>query len=155
MGELRDQMQADLRMAMKAQDRVTVDTLRMAMTAVTTEETSGSGSSELDDDGVLAVLNRELKRRREAGDTFHAAGRDDLAEVERAQEDVLLRYLPEPMSPEEVATVIEEAILAAAAEGHAGPRAIGPVMRLVQPQIKGRADGAVVSAHVKARLAEG
>jgi uncharacterized protein YqeY len=104
---------------------------------------------------VLAVLSRELKRRREAADTFVQAGRPELADIERQQEEVLLRYLPEPMSPEELAAVIEEAISQAQEQGLSGPKAMGPVMKLVQPQVNGRADGKVVSSHVKSRLLEG
>jgi uncharacterized protein YqeY len=152
--EVRTRMQQDLQAAMKARDTVTLDTLRMAMTSLTLEET-GKGAGALDDDAVLAVLSRELKRRREAADTFVQAGRPELADIERQQEEVLLRYLPEPMSPEELAAVIEEAISQAQEQGLSGPKAMGPVMKLVQPQVKGRADGKVVSSHVKSRLLEG
>ncbi|MGH3913003.1 MAG: GatB/YqeY domain-containing protein, partial [Pseudonocardiaceae bacterium] len=94
MAELKDRLRADLTTAIKAQNTMTVATLRMALSAVTTEEVAGSTARELSDEEVLAVLRKEAKKRREAADAFAGAGRDELAARERAEGEVLAAYLP-------------------------------------------------------------
>ncbi len=94
MAALKDRLHADLNVAMKARDEITTATLRMALTAVTTEEVAGKQARELSDDEVLRVLARENKKRREAAEAFDAAGRPELAERERAEGEVLEGYLP-------------------------------------------------------------
>src|SRR2546430_9834793 len=95
MAELKDRLRTDLSAAIKSRDNVTVATLRMALTAITTEEVSGSSARELSDDEVLAVLAREAKKRREAAQVFAAAGRDELATRGRAEGEGLGRYPPQ------------------------------------------------------------
>ena len=146
---LKDKLQGDLTTAMKARDQVRVATLRMALTAVTTEEASGSSHRELSDDEVLTVLGRETKKRRESAEAFDAAGRAELAERERAEQAVLAEYLPAPVSDEDLASIVAAAI---SETGAAGPKQMGAVMKVVQPQVLGRADGRRVSAEVKRQL---
>lgn len=139
----------DLNTAMKARDEVTVATLRMALTAVTTAEVAGKEARELSDDEVLAVLTREAKKRREAAEAFEAAGRTELAAREVAEGEVLARYLPTPLTDDELATLVRQAITETGADS---PRAMGQVMKALQPEVAGRADGKRVSDAVRAAL---
>ena len=149
MPELKPRLRADLNAAMKARDELTTATLRMALTAVSTEEVAGKQSRELSDDEVLRVLGREAKKRREAAEAFDAAGRTELAERERAEGVVLDAYLPEQLSDDELAELVRAAVTEA---GATGPQQMGAVMKLVQPQVAGRAEGKRVSDEVRRQL---
>ena len=94
MAALKDKLKSDLTDAMRARDELRTGTLRMALTAVTNEEVSGTQARELDDDEVLKILGREAKKRREASEAFTSAGRTELAEREDAELGVLETYLP-------------------------------------------------------------
>jgi hypothetical protein len=144
--KLRDDMVA----AMKGKDELRLSTLRMVLSAITTEEVSGKSARELSDDEVVKVVAREAKKRREAAEAFDGAGRGELAERERAEGAVLADYLPAQLSDEEIAGIVRDAITATGAEG---PQAMGQVMKVVQPQIAGRAEGGRVAAEVKRQLA--
>jgi uncharacterized protein YqeY len=150
MSELKDRLHADLNTAMKARDELTTATLRMALTAVTNEEVAGKAARELSDAEVVTVLGREAKKRREAAEAFDGAGRPELAERERAEGTVLDRYLPTPLTDDELAELVGAAIAEA---GASSPRDMGAVMKLVQPRVAGRADGRRVSDEVRRRLA--
>jgi uncharacterized protein YqeY len=150
MSELKDRLHADLNTAMKARDELTTATLRMVLTAVTNEEVAGKTARELSDDEVIKVLGREAKKRREAAEAFEGAGRGELAARERAEGEVLDRYLPAPLSDEELAELVAAAISEA---GATSPRDMGAVMKIVQPRVAGRADGKRVSDAVRHRLA--
>jgi hypothetical protein len=152
MPELKARLKSDLNAAMKARDELTTATLRMALTAVTTEEVAGKAARELGDDEVLRVLTREAKKRREAAEAFDGAGRVELAERERAEGTVLDRYLPAQLGDDELGELITAAITQS---GASGPRDMGAVMKIVQPQVAGRADGKRVSDEVRRRLAAG
>ena len=149
MAKLKERLRADLNDAMRARDQVRMRTLRMALTSITNEEVSGEAARELTDDEVLRVLIREAKKRREAAEAFGAAGRTDQAAAERAEGDVLAGYLPVQLGDEELAGLITAAI---AQTGAAGPAGIGQVMKVVSPQVAGRADGARVAAEVRRQL---
>jgi|SRR3954470_2971798 uncharacterized protein YqeY len=150
MAGLKTRLHEDLNTAMKARDAVTTATLRMALTSITNEEVSGKSARELTDDEVLRVLTREGKKRREAAEAFDAAGRAELAERERAEGQVLERYLPAQLGDEELAEFITAAI---AETGASGARDMGAVMKVVVPRVAGRADGRRVSDEVRRRLA--
>lgn len=150
--ELQTRLQSDLTAAMKQRDELRTAALRMVLSAVSTEQTSGKQARELTDDEVVTVLARETKKRREAAEAFADAGRDDSAARERAEESVLAQYLPAALSEAELDGIVAAAVAAAAESGVAGPRAMGAVMKAVQPQVKGRADGSVVAAKVRAAL---
>jgi uncharacterized protein YqeY len=150
--DLLTRLRADLTTAMKARDEVRTAALRMALTAVSTEQTSGKAARELSDDEVVTVLSREVKKRREAADAFAAAGRAESAERERAEHAVLSEYLPAALSDDEIDDLVAEAVAAAAAAGATGPQAMGAVMKALAPQVKGRADGSVVAGKVRAAL---
>lgn len=149
MAGLKEQLQANLTAAIKSRDEVTSATLRMVLAAITTEEVSGKQARELSDEDVVTVLGREAKKRREATDAYTDAGRPELAEREQAELAVLVAYLPEQLSAGELSEIVNQAVSQVDATG---PAAIGAVMKIVQPQVKGRADGGQVAALVKAAL---
>jgi uncharacterized protein YqeY len=149
MTELKSRLQADLTTAMKARDELTTATLRMLLTAVTTEEVAGSTARELSDDEVLRVVNREAKKRREAAEAFADAGRAEQAQRERDEETVLARYLPSQLDDAELAGLVSAAIAEA---GATEARQLGQVMKLLTPRIAGRADGKRVSTEVRRQL---
>ena len=152
MAAMKDQLQADLTEAMKSGDKITSATIRMALTAITNEEVSGKQARELSDDDVITVLSREGKKRREAAEEFAKAGRDDKAAEEKAEGEVIARYLPEQMSEDDVKKLVAAAITST---GAAGPADMGKVMGVLKPQVAGKADGGMVSSLVKAALAGG
>jgi uncharacterized protein YqeY len=147
---LSDTLQADLTTAMKARNDLEVSVLRMAISAVREEAVSGESARELSDDEVLKVLAREAKRRDEAAAAFDEGGRADRAERERAERDVLARYLPKPLGADEIAAIVRGAL---AEGGFTEPSQMGLAMKAAMAAIGGQADGKVVSALVKAELA--
>lgn len=155
MPELKDRIQHDLTEAMRARDELTSSTVRMALTALKSEEVAGATARELSDEEVVTVLAREAKKRREAATAYDDAGRPDRADRERAELGVLMRYLPSQLDDAELASIVDAAVAEVATAGGQGMAAMGRVMKIVQPQVKGRADGAKVAAAVKSRLAAG
>jgi uncharacterized protein YqeY len=147
---LKERLQGDLTAAIKDRDELRTATLRMALAAVTTEEVAGKAARELSDDEVLAVLGREAKKRREAAEAFDGADRAELAARERAEGEVLATYLPTPLTDDELAALVAEAI---AETGASDPKAMGQVMKVVNPQLTGRAEGGRVAAEVRRQLA--
>lgn len=154
MAELKDRLRADLSTAMKARNTVTVATLRMALTAITNEEVSGSQARELSDDEVLVVLAREAKKRRESAEVFTAAGRDELASRERSEGEVLVHYLPQQLSDDELSALVADTI--DDVTGQLGKRPsfgqLGLVMKAAKAKATGRVDGSRLSAAVIAAL---
>lgn len=146
---MKDQLQSDLTASIKARDELRSSTLRMALAAITNEEVAGKEARQLSDDDVIVVLTREAKKRREAADAYDEANRPELAARERDELAVLTTYLPEPLSEDELTAIIAAAV---AESGASGPGGIGAVMKIVQPQVKGRADGGQVAALVRAAL---
>jgi uncharacterized protein YqeY len=146
---LKDRLQSDLHTAMKARDELTTATLRMVLTAVGNEEVAGKAARELSDEEVLTVIAREAKKRREAATAFRDGGREDRAERELAEEQVLTGYLPVQLSDDELAALVRAAVVEA---GGSGPQAMGAVMKVVNPRVAGRADGGRVAAAVRAAL---
>lgn len=149
MPTIKEQLRADLTVAMKTRDQTRTRTLRMALTSISNEEVSGAAAHDLTDDQVLKILAREAKRRREAAAAFADAGRDDQAAAERAEEDVLASYLPAQLADDELAAMVAEAI---AETGVAGPAGLGEVMKVLTPRVAGRAEGSRVAALVRAKL---
>jgi uncharacterized protein len=147
---LKEQLHDDLTAAMKSRDELRAATLRMALTAISTEEVAGKQARQLSDDEVVTVLTREAKKRREAAEAFDGAGRSELAARERAEGEVLATYLPTQLTDDELSSVVSTAI---AETGAAGPQAMGQVMKVVQPQVAGRAEGGRVAAEVRRQLA--
>ena len=152
MSTLKEQLQADLTAAIRAQDSVVSGTLRMALAAITNEEVAGKAAKTLTDAETVTVLTREGKKRREAIEAYVAANRQDLADKEAAELAVLEQYLPEQLGADELAQMIADAVAEAKAGGAEGMKAMGVVMKILQPKISGRADGKAVSDAVKAAL---
>ncbi|MFC5185825.1 GatB/YqeY domain-containing protein [Actinomadura harenae] len=149
MSALKEKLEADLSVAMKARDEVRTRTLRMALTAVKNEEVAGKQARRLSDDDVVKVLTREAKKRREAAQAFADAGRTEQAQAERDEHEVLDGYLPAQLSDVELTALVADAIAETGAEG---PRAMGQVMKVVNPKVAGRAEGGRVAAEVKRQL---
>lgn len=153
MANLKEQIHIDLTAAIKAKDSLTSGTLRMVLSAITNEEVSGKESRVLNDQDFITVLNREAKKRKEAATAYDDAKRPELADKERAELGIIQAYLPEGLSDEELAKIIASAVTEVAASGSTGPSAMGAVMKIVSPQVSGRADGGAVAAAVKSALA--
>ncbi len=148
---LKERLRADLTTAMKARDEVRSSTLRMVLTAITNAEVAGKQARTLSDEEVVGVLSSEGKKRREAATAFEDGGRAESAAKERAEAAVIADYLPEQLSADEIAAIVAEAVERTGAAGE-GMRAMGKVMGVVQPQVKGRADGGAVAAEVRRLL---
>ena len=154
MSELKDQLRADLTVAMKARDKLTTATLRMVIAAIQAEEVSGDKVRELTDDEVLKVLARESRKRGEAAEVYVTNGRGDLAANERAEAQVIDDYLHTPLIDDEVANLVDTAIAQVAEEigERPGLKQMGKVMAAATAIAEGKADGARLSAAVKERL---
>lgn len=146
---LKATLRHDLQEAIRAQDKVRAATLRMALTAVTTAEVSGDQARELSEDEVLAVITKEGKKRREAAEAYRSAGRPELAATEEAELEVLQGYLPAQLDDAELDALAAAAV---ASTGASGMQQMGQVMKVVQPQVAGRAEGGRVAAAVKRAL---
>lgn len=150
MSAIVEQMQQDLKDAMKARDQVKVAALRMAIAAVKEAAVAGKAAKELTDADVEQVLRTQVKRRDEAAEAFQAAGRDEQAQRELDERSVLSAYLPEELDDDELEAIVDEAL---AKGGFTEPSQMGPAMNAVMAGVAGRAEGKRVSAMVKAKLA--
>lgn len=144
---LSEQIRNDLKDALRARDRALVETLRMITAAVQRREVDTRTT--LDDAGVIQVIEKLVRQGEDAAEQFAKGGRDDLVQKERRQIAVYRRYLPEPLSAEEVERLIEAAI---AETGAASMKDMGRVMGRLKGRLQGRADLGKVSARVRARL---
>ncbi|MFA5787714.1 MAG: GatB/YqeY domain-containing protein [Actinomycetota bacterium] len=145
---LQDEIRTRMQAAMKARDKDVVSTLRLVLTAVRNAEVEKMGK--LDDAEVVAVIGREAKRRKEAIEAYSAAGREDLADNERREKEILDGYLPAQLAEEELVRMVEAAIAEA---GAAGPGDLGKIMGPLMAKLKGQADGGLVNRLVRERLA--
>lgn len=143
-----EKINADLKEAMKAQDQIALRGIRAIKAAILLANTDGSGK-EVDDERAIQILQKLVKQRRESLDIYEKQGREDLAVVEREEIQIIERYLPEQMSPEELRKVLTEIISNA---GAVGPKDMGKVMGLASKQLAGKADGKNISAIVKELL---
>ena len=151
MSSLKDRLRADLTTAIKARDELRSSTLRMVLAAITNAEVAGKTAKVLTDEEVVTVLGAEAKKRREAATAFAEGGRAESAEKERAEAEVIAVYLPEQLTEAEIADIVTAAVESAGAAGE-GMKAMGKVMGIVNPQVKGRADGGTVAAEVRRQL---
>lgn len=149
MASLKERLQTDLRDAMKARDDVRRRTIRMVLTAVSTEEVSGDAARELSDTEVLDVLATQAKRRRESAEVFASNGRDDLAGKEREELRVLETYLPAQLGDDELRGIVDAAV---AETGASSPKQMGLVVKTVLGKVGRQADGKRVAALVRERL---
>jgi uncharacterized protein len=154
MAELNDRLRADLTAAMKSQDKLRTATLRLLLTAIRNEEIAGTESRELTDAEVLKVLAKESRKRADAAEIYTQNGRGELAANEHAEARVIDEYLPTQLTEAEIADVADTAIAQIAEEIGERPtmRQMGQVMKAATAIAEGKADGARLSAAVKARL---
>jgi uncharacterized protein len=152
--QLKQRLTTDMTAALKARENVRLSTLRMALAAVQKAEVAGKEAKDLSDAEVLDVLTSEAKKRREAVTAYRDAGRDELADKEQAEAEILAEYLPEQLSEDEIKQLVTDAIAQTGA-AELGPRGMGKVMGALQPKVRGKADGAVVAAEVKRQLGVG
>jgi uncharacterized protein len=145
---LADRIQADVKTAMRQVDALTRDTLRMVLSSAHNAEVAARRP--LTDDELIGVLTKEAKSRRESIDAYHKVGRDDLADKERAEADIITAYLPQQLTEVEVSALVAQAITET---GATSARDLGKVMGWLSSRTRGRADGKVVSAKVAQELA--
>jgi uncharacterized protein len=141
-------LEGELEQAMKDRDTERRDALRLILASLRSAEKDLQRP--LHDEEELQVLQRERKKRVEAADAFRAAGREEQADAEEAELEVLEEFMPEPLSEEELEEIVDDAI---AETGATSLRDLGRVMADVMPQIAGRADGSAVSQLVREKLA--
>lgn len=146
--DLKTQLGADIKAAMKSGEKAKLGALRLIAAAIKQYEVDQR--KDLDEEQAVALLTRMSKQRRESITQYEAAGRDDLADKEKAELALIQAYLPEQLSAEAIQSAVTDAI---AASGATSPRDMGKVMGLLNGQLKGRADMGAVSAAVKAALA--
>jgi uncharacterized protein len=137
----------DLKSSLKASDKLRLSVVRMAKAAIKNRQIDKG--SELSDDDIIAVLSTLAKQRKESIEMFAKGGREDLAEKERQELGILQSYLPLQLTPEELESIILEAIQESSAKG---TQDMGKVMRLIMPKVKGVADGKTVNQRVKELL---
>jgi hypothetical protein len=155
---LKQQIQDDMKAAMRAKDVARLSTIRLLIAAYRQREIDDQ--SDLDDPGLIAVIDRMLKQRRDSIEQYEAAGREDLAQQERSEVIVLSAYLPQPFSESEVLAAVDAALAEVRATKADGGGALsagdmGRVMALLKPRLAGRADISKASGLVKVRLAAG
>jgi uncharacterized protein YqeY len=148
---IKENLRSDLTEAIRGRDEITSSTIRMVLTAITNEEVAGKEARVLSDDEIIAVLSREAKKRREASEAFDNAGRADKAALERAEGEVIAKYLPAQLNVDDIKKLIADAITST---GAAGPTDMGKVMGAVKPLIAGKADGSIVSTLVREALTQ-
>ncbi|MEU8758611.1 GatB/YqeY domain-containing protein [Streptomyces sp. NPDC048659] len=153
MTTLKAKLHDDLTAAIKGRDELRSSTLRMTLAAINKEEVAGKTKRELSDDEVQTVIIKEAKKRREAADAFAQGGRDESAARELAEREVLDEYLPKQLSDAELEAIVAAAVAEAKGAGAEGPRAMGAVMKIVNPKVAGQAEGGRVAAVVKRLLA--
>ena len=151
---IREQLESDMKLAMRARDQKRLDCIRMLKSKVQECEVSARGKQgkdhALSDDDVLAVVSAYAKQRRDSIESYRQGGRDDLADAEQAELEIVTTYLPKQLSAEELRSLVQAAI---AESGAASMKDIGAVMKLVMPKTKGLADGKQVNALARELLA--
>lgn len=154
MGTLEDTLHGDMVAAMKARDGERTTTLRMAIAAIKNEKVAGKQARELSEQEEIAVLQREVRTRRDSAQAYTDGGRPELAEKELIEAELLAVYLPESLSEDELDALVAEEVAAAEATlgEKPGMRQMGQVIKAVNARAAGRAEGSAVAAKVKAAL---
>ncbi len=145
---LKEALTNDLKDAMRQRDAVRRDTIRLLLSAIGYEE-KAKRTDALDDDAVMQVLSRQAQQRRDSIEAYQKGDRPDLVAKEEAELAIVVQYLPQPLSEDEIAAIVQSAI---ADVNAAGPQDMGKVMGKVMPQVRARADGKQVSALVNQTL---
>lgn len=150
MSDLSQQLTDDMKEAMRSKDKVALNTIRMLKSSVKNAAIEkGGADAELNDSEIVNVIRKEVKKRQDSIEQYEEAGRSELAEGEKAEIEVLQKYLPTPLSDDEVEKAVEEAI---AEIGATSKKEMGQVMKLLQEKTAGRADGKTLSQAVAKRL---
>jgi len=144
---LNEQLNEDMKQAMKSQDKFKLSVIRMVRSAIKNIEIDQRKT--LDDNEVLDILNREIKQRRDALQEFQKAGRDDLVQSAQAEIAIIAEYLPQQLTEEEVEAIVRQTIQETGASSKAE---LGKVMSALMPKVKGRADGKLVNRIVQQQL---
>ena len=145
---MKEQLLQDLKEAMKNKDTLMKDTITMLRAAILQVEKDNLKT--LNDDEICGIVAKEVKKRKESVTEYENAGRQDIADNLKREIEILSKYLPEQLSEEEIAKMVDEAI---AESGAASPRDMGKVMGILRPKTQGKADGKVVSDIIKEKLA--
>jgi uncharacterized protein YqeY len=150
---LKQRIEQDLKTALKAGDKQRLSCLRMVKSKIQEKQVELRGKegfdAKLSDDDVMNVVSAYAKQRRDSIESYEQGGREDLAANERAELEIISAYLPQQMSEDEVAAIVDEAV---SESGASAPKDMGAVMKLVMPKVKGRADGKLVNRIVLGRL---
>lgn len=144
---LLDQLKDEMKNAMRAKDKIRLGVIRMALSAI--KQIEIDEKTELNDDGIIAVLTKMVKQRKESITMFTEGGRDDMAANEAAEVTVLEEFMPTPLTHEEINTMISDAI---SQSGAASMADMGKVMAILKPTMQGKADLGAVSGQVRAKL---
>lgn len=150
MGATKTQLKQDLAAALRAKDEAAKTTIRMVMAAIGVEEVAGDTARALSDAEELAVVAKEMRKRRESAATYADAGRADLAVKETAEADFIARYLPTPLTESEVAALVDDEI--SRLDGAPTMKQMGGLVKAVTARADGRAEGRVIAALVRSRL---
>lgn len=147
---LKENLVSDLKQAMLSRDELKTSTIRMLSSSIKNYEINKGGAGySASDDEVLGLIQKEIKQRQDSIESFVSGGREDLANKERDEMEILRTYLPPQISEEELRQIVKKAIVDSGASGLSD---MGKVMALIMPQVKGKADGGFVSAITKEQL---
>lgn len=148
---LKEQLTEDMKAAMKAKEagKQELSVIRMVRSAIRQIEIDGK--KELDDNGVIDIISKEVKMRKDSIDEFRKGDREDLVAQNEAEIAVLMKYLPQQLTEEEVRSLVKEAV---AASGASSAKEMGKVMAVLMPKVKGRADGKLVNTVVREALSQ-
>jgi hypothetical protein len=148
---LKEQLTEDMKTAMKAKEegKQRLAVIRMVRSAIRQQEIDGNGKQALDDEGVIAIISKEVKMRKDSLEEFKKGDRQDLVAQTEAEIAVLMPYLPQQLSEEEIRTFVKEAV---EKSGASSQKDMGKVMGLLMPKVKGRADGKLVNSIVREML---
>ena len=148
---LKEQLTEDMKTAMKAKEegKQRLAVIRMVRSAIRQQEIDGNGKQALDDEGVIAIISKEVKMRKDSIEEFKKGGREDLVAKTQAEIDVLMPYLPAQLSEAEIRALVKEAV---EKTGASSPKDMGKVMGMLMPKVKGRADGKMVNTIVRSML---
>ncbi|MGB0494813.1 MAG: GatB/YqeY domain-containing protein [Kangiellaceae bacterium] len=147
MSDLLLQIKADMKEAMRNKEKVRLTAIRMLLAAV--KQIEVDQRIEVDDTGVLAILDKMIKQRKDSISQFEAAGRQELADNEKEEIEALQGYMPQALSQDEIASLVDSALKETGAETM---RDMGKVMAILKPQLQGRADMGAVSGIIKSKL---
>jgi len=143
-----EKINEDLKSAMKQQDHKALRAIRSIKAAILLANTDGSGRA-VDEERAIQLLQKMVKQRRESLDIYTRQGREDLAQVEREEIEIIERYLPEPLGEQALRSALEAIVKASGAQG---PKDMGKVMAAASKELAGRADGKAISAIVRELL---